>query len=183
MFGRHNKSGASWRAALKVSRQIDRRALEIGERAVTQRAFMGRAQHHARRLAGLECFLPARRAQAPAVAGLEAGKAIFRHRGREIVAARFGEFEKLRRRDDTDGVTADVVDPGVAAAVPVETGQRRQRAGLDRLAEHVAGRAAPTLATASVVPEHSKSAVYANASAFAAQHIIARASGEGERRC
>src|SRR6185437_16770248 len=71
--------------------QIHRVALEIGERAVVERALMRRAQHDARRQPGLERLLPARRAQAPAVARAKAGEAAIRHRRREVVAARFGE--------------------------------------------------------------------------------------------
>ena len=57
------------------SGEVHGEALEIGERAVLQRTFVGRAQDHAGRLAGLECLLPAGCTQAPAVAGLEAAKA------------------------------------------------------------------------------------------------------------
>src|SRR5262249_55192438 len=81
-------------AYVRGSGQVHRKALEIGERAMIERALVGGAQHHARRLARLERLLPARCAQAPAVARLEAAEAELRHRRRQIVAARFGEREK-----------------------------------------------------------------------------------------
>ena len=53
---------------------------EIGQRAVAQGTFVSGAQDHAGGLAGLECFLPAGRTEAPTVAGFEAAKAEFRNR-------------------------------------------------------------------------------------------------------
>src|SRR5262245_20772268 len=70
-----NRMDATW------SRQVHRKALEIGERAIAQRAFVGGAQDHARRLARLERFLPTRCTETPTIAGLEPGKAEFGHRG------------------------------------------------------------------------------------------------------
>src|SRR3954463_14985127 len=56
--------------------QIDGGALEVFERAEGERALVGGAQHHAWRAPGLERFLPARRAQAPTVVGLQPGEAV-----------------------------------------------------------------------------------------------------------
>jgi hypothetical protein len=61
-------------------RQIDGVTLQIRELAILQRGFVGRAKHHARRLSCFERFLPARRAETPAVAGFKSRKAEFRHR-------------------------------------------------------------------------------------------------------
>src|SRR5579871_6217303 len=60
--------------------EVDGVALEIRETAEFERALMRRAQHHARRVAVFESLLPARRAQAPAVALLQSGKAEFGQR-------------------------------------------------------------------------------------------------------
>ena len=49
-----------------------------------QGAFVSGAQDHAGSLAGLECFLPARRTEAPTVAGFQAAKAELRHRCRKL---------------------------------------------------------------------------------------------------
>ena|SRR5271165_729455 len=138
------------------SGQVDCGAFEIGQRAVAQSTLVGGTQNHARRLARFEGFLPTRRAQAPAVAGFEAGKAEFRHWCREVIAARFGKIEKLGRRYDANRVAADVINPGVAAAVPIKSRHRVDRAGLERFAEYVARCAAPALAAASVIPQHDR---------------------------
>jgi hypothetical protein len=61
-------------------RQIDGVTLQIRELAILQRRFVGRAKHHARRLSCFERFLPARRAETPAVAGFKSRKAEFRDR-------------------------------------------------------------------------------------------------------
>ena len=66
---------------------VDCEAFEIGEGAVAQGALVSSAQDHAGCVAGLEGFLPTRRAQAPTISGFQAGKAVVRHRCREIVAA------------------------------------------------------------------------------------------------
>src|SRR5262245_35858509 len=99
---------------------------------------MGRAQHHARRLPGLECLLPAGSAQAPAVACLQSGKPIIRHRRRKIVAARFGEFQELVRHHRTNGMAADFLFGSIAAAVAEESGHRLDRTFLKLAAEDVA---------------------------------------------
>src|SRR5271169_2384953 len=91
-----------------ASGEVHREPLEIGERAIVQGAFVRSPQDHAGRLARLERFLPARRTQAPAVAGPEAGKAEFWHRCRQIIAAGFRKLEKLSSHDRADGMTTDV---------------------------------------------------------------------------
>src|SRR6476661_5967444 len=74
-------------------------------------------EHDLRGGAGVERLLPAFRAQAPAVAGLQAGEAILRHRRREVVAAGPGESQESRCCDDANRVQPAVVAAGVAAAV------------------------------------------------------------------
>src|SRR5690606_26480181 len=96
-------------------------------------------EQHARRHTVPISLEPARRAQAPAVAGHEAGEAELRLRGRQVVAAEAGEPEERRRDLDTYSVRAHVLGAGVAAAVPKEAGQRALAACLERLAEHVDG--------------------------------------------
>jgi hypothetical protein len=72
-----------------ASRQVDRKSLEIAQRAVCQRRLMRGAQDDARCVIGFKRLLPALRAQAPAVAGLQPGEANFRNRRGEIITARF----------------------------------------------------------------------------------------------
>ena len=76
------------------SGQVHRESFEIGERAMVQGAFVRGAQYHARGMAGLQRFLPTGCTEAPTVAGFQAAKAELRHRGRKIVATRFGKREK-----------------------------------------------------------------------------------------
>jgi hypothetical protein len=117
-----------------------------------KRTLVGGAQHHARRLAGLECLLPARRAQAPAITGLQARKAKLGDRGREIIAAGFRVREKPCGHDRTDRVAADIFAARVAAPVAEEAGHGLQRADLEPLAEHIAGVRSP--AAPRVLPQH-----------------------------
>ncbi len=62
--------------------------LQIRQIAISEGALMRRFQRDTRRLTGLERFLPARRAEAPSVARLDAGKVIIRCRHRKVVAVR-----------------------------------------------------------------------------------------------
>jgi hypothetical protein len=62
-------------------------AFKIGKRAVSESTLVRGAQDHSRRLACLECFLPARSTEAPTVTRFQARKAKFRYRCRKIVAA------------------------------------------------------------------------------------------------
>ena len=91
------------------------------------------------RRAGIDALQPAGGADAPAVAGLEAGEAVLRHGGGEIVAEALGGGEKLRRDDAADGVHAEIVRAGVAAAVAEEAGHGLAAAGGEGLAEDVLG--------------------------------------------
>src|SRR5258708_1429788 len=70
----------------KRSIQIDGKALEVRERAAFERPLMGCAQHDAGRLACRQRLLPARGAEAPAVARLQPREPVFRHRRRQIIA-------------------------------------------------------------------------------------------------
>ena len=132
---------------------IQREAFEVGERAVGKRTLVGGPQHYARRLAAFEGLLPARRAQAPPISGLQARKAKFRDRSREIVAAGFREGEKSRSEYRTDGMAADIFATRVAASVTKEAGHRFQRTDLEPLAKHIEPIPAAAPATF-VVPQH-----------------------------
>src|SRR5690606_11917184 len=105
-----------------ASAQINREFLEIGELAVVERAFVRGGEDDARRGAGLERLLPARRAEAPAVAGPEAREAVFRHRRGEIVSGARAEGEELGRHQRADRMRSHIFAVGVAAAVAEEAG-------------------------------------------------------------
>src|SRR2546428_3133878 len=82
--------------------QVERIALERGERRVLEHVLVRCLQDHARRLARLPGLDPAQHMQAPAVAVLESPKAHLRPRGHEVVAARDTELEEVVRHLDAD---------------------------------------------------------------------------------
>jgi len=51
-------------------------------------------------------------------------------------------------------VTANVLSPGVAAAIPIKSCHRFDRADIKGLAEHVSGGAPLTTSVAPIVPQH-----------------------------
>ena len=90
-------------------------------------------EDHPRSAAGRVSFLPARRAEAPAVAGVQAGEA--RLGRREIVAAPLREREELRGHLGAHGVAPAVLVVGLAAARAEVAGHRSGRAALEWLRE------------------------------------------------
>ncbi len=132
--------------------EVQGETLEIGERAVVESAFVSSPQDHAGRAARLQCFAPAGRTQAPAVAGLEPRKAELGHRRRKIIAARFGKLEKLGSHDGADRVAADVFSIGVAATVTKEPRLGLHRADVEPVAEDIPRRARATSTVPAVVP-------------------------------
>jgi hypothetical protein len=136
------------------SRQIDRKSLEIAQCAISQCRLMRRAKYDARRVIGLERLLPTLRAETPAIAGFQSGKTDFRHRGREVVAARFGKTKERVGHHCADGVTADVFAAGIATAVPVKAGHRLDRAQFKRLAKNIARRQPPAPLLFASVSQH-----------------------------
>jgi len=133
---------------------INRKALEIRERAVFKRACMRGPQHHARRALRKERLPPSRRAQAPAITGPQTRKAIIRQRRREVVSAGFREFQKFRSHDRADCMTALVLVTGVTAAIPENSGHWIERANLQRLTEDVQRRLPPTTAPRTLFQKH-----------------------------
>ena len=71
---------------------------------------------------GLVGFLPAQRAQTPAVAGLESGKAKLRAGRAQVVALCLGEGQKFFGDLGTYGMQADIFPAGIAAAIPIKAG-------------------------------------------------------------
>ncbi len=88
---------------------------------------------------GLEDLQPACGADAPAISGFEAGEAVLGHGGGEVVAEAFGGGEEVVGDDTADGVYAEIVSTGVAAAITVEAGHGIAAAGGEGLAEDVFG--------------------------------------------
>src|ERR1700737_2780221 len=115
----------------------DRELDEQFERNDLEGVLVGGFEDHG---AGCPCFLnlePAGGADAPPVAGLQAGESVLRHGGGEVVAEGFGGGEEGGVDDAADGVDSVVFRAGVATAVAVEAGHRVAAAGVERLAEDV----------------------------------------------
>ena len=87
--------------------------------------------------AGIEGFFPTGDAEAPAVAGFEAGEVPLGSGGGEVVAAEVGEIEKFLGGLNADGVQADIAGAGAAVAVAVEAGHGFAAAAGERFEEDV----------------------------------------------
>ena len=111
-------------------------------------------QDHAGRLARLERFLPACRAQAPTVARSQAGKAELWRRRRKIIAAGLGKLEELSSHDGADGMTTDVFSTRIAASVSEEPRQGLHRAVFESVAQDIPGRSWPAPSVPAVIPQH-----------------------------
>jgi hypothetical protein len=80
---------------------------------------------------------PAGGADAPTVAGFEAGKTELRHGSAEIVAQRLGGFKEWGVDDAADGMDAIVFGPRLATARAVKARHGFAAADVERLAENV----------------------------------------------
>lgn len=84
-----------------------------------------------RRNTRVQRFLPARYAEAPAVAVFKATKVKLWPWRAEVVTARFGELQKIICNLCANHMRAYVLWPGFAAAVTEEAGHGVKRAGLE----------------------------------------------------
>jgi hypothetical protein len=130
----HIASAGQSEPIASASGEVHREPLQINERAGVEGAFVRSPQNHTGRLARLERLLPARRTQAPAVAGSQAGKAKLWHRRRKVIAAGFGKLEELSGHDGADGMTADVFLTRIAATVSKEPRNGLHRAVFESVA-------------------------------------------------
>src|SRR5947207_12726529 len=97
------------------SAEVDRIPLQKLERDDFQRCFMGCREPHLWSLACLKRLLPALGTETPAIAGLEAGKAEFGHRGGQIIAGRLREGEKIGIDPGADRMHPEILGSGIAA--------------------------------------------------------------------
>lgn len=111
--------------------------LKEGERHDFEGAGVSGREGYGRGDPGEQRFLPTRGAYAPTVAGLQAGEIVVGHGRREVVAGGAAEGEELGGDLDTDRMATVVVGTGVAMAVAKKTGERIERAGLERATEDV----------------------------------------------
>lgn len=83
---------------------------------------------------------PARRADAPAIAWLEAFKSILRHRRNQVIAQRTRRFKEGLVNDAADRVDPDVVRTRIAAAIAIKPRHWLTATDFEGLAENVAPR-------------------------------------------
>lgn len=100
---------------------------------------MCRLEHDGGRLSRVERLLPTRRAEAPAVAGYESGKAVRGHRCAQVVALGAGELEEFGGHHDANTVHSGIVAAALAATVAVETRERVEAAQFELATENVPG--------------------------------------------
>ena len=104
---------------------VERVLLQRVERNHRQRFLVRGREHDRRRDAGLVGLTPGCRADTPAIAGFQARKVVLRCRRDEIVALLARELEKRARDLRADDVESEILGAGVATAVAVEAGARR----------------------------------------------------------
>lgn len=86
------------------------------------------------------CFkglFPAQGAEAPFIAGLEAGKLIIGDGGDQVITPGFGKSQKFLGHHCANDVPAGILRAGMAVAVPVKAGHRIGAARLEGRAEYV----------------------------------------------
>ena len=128
--------------------------LQDFERNDIQRMMVGAFQHDPGRSAGQICLFPAQRAQAPLVTILQARKSILGNRSAQVVAAAGAECEEIRGHHGTDDMRADVIDAGLAAAVPEETGERIEGTRNQRFTQDIGGGRRWSIHAASIAPSY-----------------------------
>ena len=95
--------------------------LQLFERGKFQCGRVGGFECNLRCHASIVSLFPTRRAEAPAVTGIEPGKPVFRSRRAEVVALSGGKFEELRGHDRANGMHSLIATPGVAVAISKES--------------------------------------------------------------
>jgi hypothetical protein len=97
------------------------------ERNDLERTFVCAGEHDWSRNVAFQQFEPSSRANAPAVAGLQAGEIHIRSRCREVVPDKLAVAQKGFGDFDAHRVAAHVVGTGIAMPVPKKAGYRRIR--------------------------------------------------------
>ena len=87
----------------------------------------------------IQGFLPAGRAQTPAVPRLQPGESVFRNRRGEVIADLLRKGEELGGHHGADRVQAGVMGAGLATAIAEESGHRIKGAGQQFPAQNIAG--------------------------------------------
>src|SRR5947199_944070 len=105
--------------------QVERMLPQDMERNDGKRLFVPGREHDRRGRPRLVGFAPRGGAHAPAVAGLEARKAVFGRWRDEVVATRTCERQKFGGHLHAYDVESQVFGAGVAATVAIKAGARR----------------------------------------------------------
>ena len=122
----HRSSWSIARGEQNLVRFIEERILlKNAAGHVLKRSFRGRFQNDGAGVTGVEGFLPAGSADAPAITWNKSGESIHWHGSAEIVAAGFAELEKLPGDNTAHRVATVVLRTDLAFAVPVESGEGR----------------------------------------------------------
>src|SRR5438477_8718183 len=108
---------------MRRSHHVERKLLQVVERRIFERAFVGGGENHPRGFADFESFMPAWCTETPAIARLQSGESELFDGRREIVSRARTEREEVGGRHDADRVRTEVGRSGVAAAVAKEAGE------------------------------------------------------------
>lgn len=119
------------------SGNVDGVFLQHRERDYFQGPLMSRGEHDVGSRAVLVGPEPVECSHTPPISGYETRKAKLGHRSSEVVADSPLMREKLGRDNRTDCVASPIFEPGPAAPVPVEAGERVGAAELELAAQHV----------------------------------------------
>ena len=98
---------------------------------------MGALQNNFRSRVDQVGFEPPLGTQAPPVLGAQAGKTELRTRSAQVVSALLTEIQEFVGDNTAYGVAPVIVRTGVAASVPIESGERVERTRLQLLAEDI----------------------------------------------
>lgn len=97
---------------------------QLIKRGPLEHGGVGCLEHDWRGGIGVEGFLPPGGTQTPLISVVQAGKAVGRHRRRQVVSTLLAEGEKLVGDSCAHDVHTCIIGPCIAAAVAVKTGER-----------------------------------------------------------
>ena len=110
---------------------------EVLHRDILESFLMGSLQHHQWSHPRLQGFFPTKGTEAPAIAGFQTRKKVFRSRGRKIIALTAGEGEKFLGHAGTDHVRAPVLWPRFALSISIKARYGVLAAALQGLPKYV----------------------------------------------
>ncbi len=120
-----------------ISGNVDGMLTKEGKRDDVERSFMGRRQHHRRRLAIVIGAQPVAGRHAPAITRNEAGEVVLGKRCTQVIANPALMSEELGGDHGAHGVTAEIIGPGGAASIAVVAREGVGSARLERGAQYV----------------------------------------------